>query len=449
MDTSRPHGREPTFSSNDRPVLTHSVSPPSLYPEDRQSQSRGGVNGDDGDDSDHSDHSHDFTARGRPAMEKPPYLPHQIARQRRLNHVVQADDTPYIPPDTSHHPSAPSRDYHSAQPPPQQPRAPYYTYAQEGPSRGQHEVIPGLQHDVDRSAGRNKSRSLSQERHTDGRNGNGRRVSGSGEEEEGQASPRAIAGTSQHQVHPPPQGGPYESQHFVPPPFKYNGERYPAYDANARRIGLDHVRYENIPPQDGSGTRTYYRARTHKYPPANAPMNDVPHVMTLTLDKAAPGRDGPPSTSTSAPGISGEVPPPQDIDMAPLSPGASHSPTASILQEEIDLGRTDRRVTTGRPNPVTVQGNATDGAPHLRDMLGLNATDPLDLKALSDPPPGAKPSYPYPTLIMLAITGSPKKRLTLSEIYSAIEERFDWFKNTEDKAWQTYPVSQVMLSHDF
>lgn len=146
------------------------------------------------------------------------------------------------------------------------------------------------------------------------------------------------------------------------------------------------------------------------------------------------------------------------------------SPTPS-LQEEIDLGRTDRRVTTGRPlAPALVPRDTTDGTPHLREMLGLGPNDTVDLKSLSDPLPGAKPSYPYPVLIQLAINGSPRKRLTLSEIYSAIEERFEWFRNTDDKAWQVnnffkpyscrrltlllglysaYPFSQILLPHDF
>ncbi|KAI0076201.1 winged helix DNA-binding domain-containing protein, partial [Panus rudis PR-1116 ss-1] len=74
--------------------------------------------------------------------------------------------------------------------------------------------------------------------------------------------------------------------------------------------------------------------------------------------------------------------------------------------------------------------------PHVRAMLGLKPDQEVNLHALLDPQPGEKPSYPYPILIQLAILGSPRKRLTLAEIYSAIEDRFEWFKNTNDKAWQ-------------
>lgn len=126
-------------------------------------------------------------------------------------------------------------------------------------------------------------------------------------------------------------------------------------------------------------------------------------------------------------------PPSRTYKFIPLT----YDAPAPSLQEELDLGRTDRRVTTGRPPAqALVPRDTTDGTPHLREMLGLGPNDTVDLYSLSDPPPGAKPSYPYPVLIQLAINGSPRKRLTLSEIYSAIEERFEWFKNTEDKAWQ-------------
>ncbi|ETW82726.1 hypothetical protein HETIRDRAFT_244448, partial [Heterobasidion irregulare TC 32-1] len=41
-----------------------------------------------------------------------------------------------------------------------------------------------------------------------------------------------------------------------------------------------------------------------------------------------------------------------------------------------------------------------------------------------------KPNYPLPTLIKLAIHGSAHQRLTLQEIYGAIEDRFEWYRNS-------------------
>ncbi|KDN38164.1 hypothetical protein RSAG8_09667, partial [Rhizoctonia solani AG-8 WAC10335] len=54
---------------------------------------------------------------------------------------------------------------------------------------------------------------------------------------------------------------------------------------------------------------------------------------------------------------------------------------------------------------------------------------PNDLSALADAHPGQKPPYPYSTIIRYAIQGSPRQRLTLSELYETMEARFPWFKS--------------------
>jgi hypothetical protein len=78
-----------------------------------------------------------------------------------------------------------------------------------------------------------------------------------------------------------------------------------------------------------------------------------------------------------------------------------------------------------------------DPGDNLRELLGLtDRNQMINLDVLDNPPPGEKPNYPYPTLIKLAIYGSPRKRLTLQEIYHALESRFDWFKDSNDTAWK-------------
>ncbi|KAI8980119.1 hypothetical protein BD414DRAFT_420909, partial [Trametes punicea] len=73
----------------------------------------------------------------------------------------------------------------------------------------------------------------------------------------------------------------------------------------------------------------------------------------------------------------------------------------------------------------------------IRRYLGLGPDEPLSLDALSDPPSGQRPGQSIPILSQLAILGSPKKRLTLQEIYHALEQRFEWFRNNRhDKSWQ-------------
>jgi hypothetical protein len=78
-----------------------------------------------------------------------------------------------------------------------------------------------------------------------------------------------------------------------------------------------------------------------------------------------------------------------------------------------------------------------DETEHLRAQLGCPPGAPVGLRALADPPPGEKPNYPLPTLIKLAIYDSPRSRLTLQEIYQALEDRFDWFRQrTDELSWK-------------
>ena len=78
-----------------------------------------------------------------------------------------------------------------------------------------------------------------------------------------------------------------------------------------------------------------------------------------------------------------------------------------------------------------------DETEHLRAQLGCPPGAPVGLRALADPLPGEKPNYPLPTLIKLAIYDSPRGRLTLQEIYQALEDRFEWFRQrTDEHSWK-------------
>ncbi|EIM90899.1 winged helix DNA-binding domain-containing protein, partial [Stereum hirsutum FP-91666 SS1] len=71
---------------------------------------------------------------------------------------------------------------------------------------------------------------------------------------------------------------------------------------------------------------------------------------------------------------------------------------------------------------------------HIRALLNVGPTEDIGLECLVDPPPGERPDYALPTLVKLAIFSSPKKRLTLQEIYQALQDRFEWYK--ENDAWK-------------
>jgi Forkhead domain len=67
---------------------------------------------------------------------------------------------------------------------------------------------------------------------------------------------------------------------------------------------------------------------------------------------------------------------------------------------------------------------------------GGQSTAPLSLDSLPSYPPDKKPPFSHPQLIRLVILGSPQKRLLLRQIYSAIEEKFPWYRDSAPKTWK-------------
>ncbi|KAG5644451.1 hypothetical protein DXG03_008350 [Asterophora parasitica] len=79
---------------------------------------------------------------------------------------------------------------------------------------------------------------------------------------------------------------------------------------------------------------------------------------------------------------------------------------------------------------------------HVRQEVGLRPEQPATLWSLPDPLPGDRPHITLKNLSALAILGSQHGRLTLQEIYHAIEDRFPFFRaqpidpKSCMKAWQ-------------
>ena len=44
--------------------------------------------------------------------------------------------------------------------------------------------------------------------------------------------------------------------------------------------------------------------------------------------------------------------------------------------------------------------------------------------------------YAWWTIVRAAIAASPKKRMTLAEVYDAVEARFEVFRNEPDEGWK-------------
>ncbi|KAJ7656228.1 fork head domain-containing protein, partial [Mycena rosella] len=86
----------------------------------------------------------------------------------------------------------------------------------------------------------------------------------------------------------------------------------------------------------------------------------------------------------------------------------------------------------------------------LRRQLCLLPGIPVDLWAIADPPDGQKPFASLPTLVKLAIHGSPHKRLTLQGICDALVARFTWFhEHRQDDAWKNSVRHNLSLNKVF
>ncbi|THU84498.1 hypothetical protein K435DRAFT_403355 [Dendrothele bispora CBS 962.96] len=73
----------------------------------------------------------------------------------------------------------------------------------------------------------------------------------------------------------------------------------------------------------------------------------------------------------------------------------------------------------------------------LRNLFNL-PSGPLSLNILPDcDDPTTKPPVRYGLLVALAIYGSKNRRLNLQGIYSAISQRYPFFRNTKERSWKS------------
>jgi hypothetical protein len=71
-----------------------------------------------------------------------------------------------------------------------------------------------------------------------------------------------------------------------------------------------------------------------------------------------------------------------------------------------------------------------------RASLGMHDPKKVGLDCLVEVADGEKPPYAYPVLIRFAILGSPKKRLTLRQIYETLEAKYSYFRDLSEAGWK-------------
>lgn len=193
-----------------------------------------------------------------------------------------------------------------------------------------------------------------------------------------------------------------QSTLYLPNPQRaHNPDLYPAYNQHNQRIGLEHLR-DDAREHISSG-QSHYRPQTHTY--GTRALSPQAIRQSRRTVQQSPSPDPVYAQPSRAP----EQASPQ-----------TNQPPVRRYQVPVD--------------------EIPDPEPMMRQMLGMGMEpgQEISLAVLDDPPPGEKPNYPYPTLTKLAIYGSERKKLTLQEIYSALEERFEWFRQrtTSDSAWK-------------
>lgn len=201
---------------------------------------------------------------------------------------------------------------------------------------------------------------------------------------------------------------PTYSQLPQPPRHATYPQHYPAYHGQ-HRLGLGPVRYGEQ-PLNTSGS--YYRNPPQDYSIDGllSPeiFDDVSVQVTIPSQVNYPATSSQASSSSSS-SISATNRPPR-VSTLSVSPTPGADSTCSFFP---------------------------DAGPFLRQQLGLSEQEPVGLHSLPDPAPGEKPSTPLPMLVKLAIYGSPGKQLTLQEIYTELENRFQWFQeHKNEKAWK-------------
>lgn len=156
-------------------------------------------------------------------------------------------------------------------------------------------------------------------------------------------------------------------------------------------------------------------------PPLNQPPSSAPQQMPMPPQPVESGQYAalPSPTSYYPPSTFGSGPRPV------------HTPaTTSGYTDQDGKWQTYPADQHGLVLPTSTYGSgAIMGQTH-------NGIDDGNLNSLSDAPPDAngnpsKPPYPYTTIIRYAIQGSPRNKLTLSELYASMESRFPWYKSPE------------------
>lgn len=183
-------------------------------------------------------------------------------------------------------------------------------------------------------------------------------------------------------------------------------------------LGLEHSQYKLSPI--GESTRSSSR----RYHPTGRPVR-FSGVVAPQFSEIDDGLDVPSSSSPSSSHVSSPSP------SENLNPGLWSVPTTAAAHEPTP--KLQIHMYSSKAHHL----NVSDPEEYLRRQMRLSRDKPVNLWAIGSPGDRQKPIQPYPDLVKLAIFGSPHKKLTLQEIYKALIDRFEWFRDrAKETAWK-------------
>ena len=228
---------------------------------------------------------------------------------------------------------------------------------------------------------------------------------------------------------------------------EFNRALYPGYDDLGNRRGLEHLQSQpSSQPLSG-----HYPSRAFNYPPplcgtpgeaslqghgSTRNPSNTPTSPYASLDDGQQNVTEMGSVLSALPGFPDDLGNPMNASQinhfAPqFSPHGLHTVMASPISQNsqhlspnLQIGE----VLHGEPSKGVNDSMTQDELAGVHASLGIPPDVAISLSSLKDPEPGKKPDYAYPVLMKLAILESPRKALTLQEIYEAFENRFEWFK---------------------